>query len=79
MTLLLTRGANLNAEIVFRDTPLHFAIRNEDIDVVKTLLEYGVDVHIKYCSRSTVLKLASRIKGATTKNRITAFFKTSRC
>jgi ankyrin repeat protein len=40
---LLSSGANINAKIENRGTPLYYAAKNGNIDIVKSLLESGAD------------------------------------
>jgi len=45
LKLLLTNGSKVNSENeLHSDTPLHFVVRNGDIEIVKVLLDRGADI-----------------------------------
>jgi ankyrin repeat protein len=54
--LLLTNGSKVNSKNKLPlDTPLHFAVRNGDIDIVKMLLDRGANIDAINLSDFTLL------------------------
>ncbi|KPK36438.1 MAG: hypothetical protein AMJ65_16175 [Phycisphaerae bacterium SG8_4] len=53
---LIQRGANVNAEDKWGRVSLHYAIRNEDLDIMNILIANGADVDIKHTGRYTPLQ-----------------------
>ena len=47
--LLLDRGLDVNAREAFGDTPLHFAVRNQNVPLMRLLLTRGADVNAIDC------------------------------
>ena len=61
--LLLTNGSKVNSKNKKRtDTPLHFAVRNGDIEIVKMLLDRGADVDAINLYNVTPLHIAVESK-----------------
>lgn len=58
-TMLIDRGADVNARSLQDLTPLHEAARRNRADVVLLLLEKGGDVNARSQSKATVLNLAT--------------------
>jgi len=57
--LLLTNGSKVNSEVSLpANTPLHFAVKNVDIEIVKMLLDRGADVDAINPSSVTPLHIA---------------------
>jgi ankyrin repeat protein len=54
--LLLSWGANVNAETEDGKTTLHIAVENGDMKVIEALLEYNADVN---CRANTDITLHS--------------------
>jgi len=59
-TLLLVRGANINLQNRFDETPLHLAVLNEDPSMISFLLDHGVNVNVE-SGAMTPLRLASSL------------------
>jgi ankyrin repeat protein len=58
--MLVSRGADVNAQDVYRDTPLHTAVAGGHFAGVVALLEAGADVHTRDGSnKRTPLYLAA--------------------
>jgi ankyrin repeat protein len=64
VTLLLSRGANLNVQNRDGVTPLMFATLSENAEIMKLLLDAGSDVTIKSPSGKTALDMAREIRFA---------------
>ena len=61
--LLLTNGSKVNSEVGLHvNTPLHFAVRNGDIEIVKMLLDRGADVDAINLYNVTPLHIAVESK-----------------
>jgi ankyrin repeat protein len=58
--MLLEAGADINAPSVSQNTPLHFAARNSNTDIVAALLEAGADVNRADSFNITPLHFACR-------------------
>ena len=56
--LLISSGADVNEPDLFNETPLHNAIRNEDITAAKILVAHGADVRFQNDKGLTPLDLA---------------------
>ncbi|XP_003424459.1 putative ankyrin repeat protein RF_0381 isoform X1 [Nasonia vitripennis] len=55
---LLKRGANINNNNVFGETPLYSAIQNGHAESVRLLLTYDADVNVKTTRNQTILSAA---------------------
>ncbi len=55
---LIKYGANINASDNAGNTPLTYAIENEDLEIVKILIKYGADIHIKRKDNKDAITLA---------------------
>ena len=61
--LLLTNGSKVNRKNKLPlDTPLHFAVRNGDMEIVKMLLDSGADIDAINLSDVTALHIAVESK-----------------
>ena len=59
--LLLKKGAQVNAQDSFSGTPLHTAVAFQtDLEVVKILVGYGANIHLKDADGLTPLALAEK-------------------
>lgn len=58
--LLIKQGANINSQsdIIFGDTPLHIAVKNNQIENIKLLLAAGADTKISNFNQQTPLDIA---------------------
>lgn len=45
VTLLLSKGANVNAATTKGETPTHIAARHEFVDILRTLVDAGANVN----------------------------------
>ena len=52
---LVEKGADIDATVWNGETPLHFAIENENFEIVKYLVEKGANMEIKNKSDVTPL------------------------
>lgn len=57
--LLLEYGADASVKNKTCDTPLHYAVKNGDLDLIKFLLEAGADINSKNIKNETALNVAS--------------------
>lgn len=62
MELLLKNGANVNLHALNSSTPLIIAVKMEDIDKIKLLLDYGADVEYTNNYGETALSIAKNNK-----------------
>ena len=53
MMYLLSKGANPNKQTFFRETPLHYAAYNDNVDLLALLVGYGGDLTLHMSSRSS--------------------------
>ncbi|KAH8986449.1 Gtp-tubulin in complex with A Darpin [Lactarius akahatsu] len=60
---LLERGADVNAQNMDHETPLHLASRLRLHEVARILLKHGADVNMKNSEGKSTLQLASGRKG----------------
>ena len=60
-TLLLSRGADVNIQNDYGQSPLHFAVHNSKVSMVQLLLQNGADVNAK-SERGTALDIAKNRK-----------------
>lgn len=58
LTKLISNGANVNARYQFNMTPLHWAARGFDANIVELLITYGADVNNKDADNNTPLMTA---------------------
>jgi ankyrin repeat protein len=56
--LLLTEGARINVQDKYGFTPLHMAVTQRNLPLVKTLIEHGADKSVITQNRETPLDLA---------------------
>jgi len=55
---LIAKGVNVNSKDLFDNSPLHFAVQNNRISVVETLLKHGADPHMKNKENETPFSLS---------------------
>ena len=61
-TLLVRKGADVNARQMKGVTPLHSAAHNGQADLVKLLVEHGADIHARTDEGQTALFMADEAK-----------------
>jgi len=59
---LINQGADVNIPDIFNETPLHNAIKKEDLKNANLLLQHGADVRFKNDQGQTPLDLARSLK-----------------
>jgi len=62
---------NLNHQDNNGDTPLHLAVKNQNFEIIKFLVEHGADLSIKNEQNQTPDELAAQLEN----NKITNFLK----
>jgi ankyrin repeat protein len=60
VSLLLDRGANINAKAADEDTPLHLAAKHARLEVARLLLDKGANIEAKAAYGYTPLHLAAK-------------------
>ena len=58
--LLISNGANVNAETTYKWTPLHYAARDGYLDIAKLLISNGANVNAENTYKWTPLHIAAR-------------------
>ncbi|KJV55460.1 ankyrin repeat domain-containing protein [Orientia tsutsugamushi] len=58
-SILLTHGANPNAQDIYGNTPLHSACSRGNLNVIKTLLKHGADPNVQNCNLDTSFHIAA--------------------
>lgn len=58
---VIREGADVNAVDFFGRTPLHIAIRQENLDLVKLLISYGANPKAEFDDGCTAIKLAEKM------------------
>jgi len=61
--MLLNRGANINAESLCCNTPLHNAVKSKKMEIIELLLKKGAHVNARNSHNFTPLQLAV-VKGS---------------
>ncbi len=57
--MLLSKGANVNSRNIINETPLHYAIGSNHLEVVAMLIAGGADINARRSDCLTSLDLAS--------------------
>ena len=60
--LLAERGHNVNSTNKYGMTPMHFAVMNEDVDMVEILVSFGGNQHAKNNNNQSAVSLIEGIK-----------------